>query len=273
MIQSAGYLSTADSVKEIKGEDLAKDKDHVDFVILAGGDGTVHKIAKHLIEENLPIGLLPMGTANNIAKALNLPSDKQSIIDSWKTATTKAFDVGKLYGLGKRKFFLEGIGFGVFPRLMKEMRRQKKESITDPEKKLHTAVELLHDIVHSYKGRKCTIKIDGIEYSGKFLLVEIMNTRSIGPNLNLAPWADPGDGLLEIVMIPEEKRNEFLQYLSNKMEGTEKLTFFQTVRATKLEISWKGRLLHIDDEDVSIDESTNLTVIIKPGALKFLVPG
>jgi diacylglycerol kinase (ATP) len=270
LIKAAGFECTYESTKEVNGNEIAS-KD-IDFVVLAGGDGTVRKIAKYLLKENLPIGLLPMGTANNIAKTLNLPEDRSEIINSWNNATTKVFDVGKVYGLGKRRFFLEGIGYGVFPRLMKEMKRQKKESINDPEKKMHTALKVLHDIVQTYKAKSCMVRIDGIEYSGKFLLAEVMNIRSIGPNLNLAPLADPGDGLFEVVLIPEEKRKDFLRYLENKADGKERLTFFHTFSANKVEMLWEGKSMHIDDEEIKIKTPRTVDIELQRGGLRFLVP-
>jgi diacylglycerol kinase (ATP) len=269
-IKAAGYDCTCESTKEVDGEQIASKE--VDFVVLAGGDGTVRKIAKHLLKENLPIGLLPMGTANNIAKTLALPENTEQIIRSWADASMKSFDVGKVYGLGKRRFFLEGIGYGVFPRLMKEMRKQKKESINNPEKKLKTALQVLHDIVQTYKAKSCKVHIDGIDYSGKFLLAEVMNIRSIGPNLNLAPFADPGDGLFEVVLIPEEKRREFLKYLESKVDGNERLTFFHTFSASRIEMMWQGRSMHIDDEEIKLEKAHKVNIEMQRGALKFLVP-
>jgi diacylglycerol kinase (ATP) len=270
-METAGFVCSSDSVKRVKKKDEIALKES-DFIVLAGGDGTVRKMAKYLLKENLPIGLLPMGTANNIAKTLGLPNDPKSIIGSWQEGQTRSFDIGRVYGLGKRRFFLEGIGFGVFPLLMKEMKSQNKEHIKNPEKKLRTAIELLHDIVQTYKAKKCWVKIDGIEYTGKFLLAEVMNTRSIGPNLNLAPMADPGDGYFEVVLISEEKRNDFLKYLENKADDNERITFFHTISANKVELEWEGRTMHIDDELVRVDKPEKIEVVLQHDALRFLIP-
>jgi diacylglycerol kinase family enzyme len=270
IVKAAGFKCTHDSVKEVGEDDI--NSDEIDFVVLAGGDGTVRKIAKHLLKEDLPIALLPMGTANNIARTLGLSDSTEDIVQSWKGANTKAFDVGRVYGMGKRRFFLEGVGFGVFPKLMKEMKNQKKDDIDNPEKKLKTAVQLLHDIVQTYKAKKCIIQVDGVVHEGKFLLAEVMNTRSIGPNLNLAPFADPGDGQFEVVLIPEERRNDFLKYLEAKTKGNEELTYFHTIRANKVEMFWKGTAMHIDDENIKMDKPMKLDIVLQEGALKFLVP-
>lgn len=269
-IETAGFVCSSDSVKTVKKEDI--DSKTSDFIVLAGGDGTVRKMAKHLLKEKLPIGLLPMGTANNIAKTLGLEQDPKAIIESWREGHTRSFDIGKVYGLGKRRFFLEGVGYGVFPLLMREMKKQNKEHIKNPEKKLRTAIELLHDIVQTYEAKTCELKIDGIEYSGKFLLAEVMNTKSIGPNLNLAPMADPGDGFFEVVLIAEEKRNDFLKYLEAKVDDKERLTFFHTICANRIEMQWKGKTMHIDDELIRLDRPEKLEIVLQHDALRFLIP-
>lgn len=271
IIRNAGFECVSESAKEVDEEDITTCE--TDFLVLAGGDGTVRKIAKHLLREALPIALLPMGTANNIAHTLGVADlDTNSIVESWRNADIKKFDIGRVYGLGKRRFFIEGVGYGVFPLLMKEMKRQKKNVIDDPTLRLQTAVELLHDIVQTFEAKNCTLKIDGIEYSGKFLLAEVMNIRSIGPNLNLAPFADPGDGWFEVVLIPEQKRSEFLRYLETKVHGNERLTFFHTVPANHVEMHWKGRSMHIDDEVTRLEKSQPVTIELQKNALKFLVP-
>jgi diacylglycerol kinase (ATP) len=116
MIYDAGFQCSASSVKKVDNENINIDK--YDFVVLAGGDGTVRKAVKKLLKENLPIGLLPMGTANNIAKTLGISGAEEQIVASWNKDQIKSFDVGRIYGLNKKyNFFLEGFGYGVFPSL------------------------------------------------------------------------------------------------------------------------------------------------------------
>src|SRR5678816_239765 len=91
----------------------------VDFIISAGGDGTIRKITKHLLERKLsektwPIALLPLGTANNIAQTLEINGTTEEIIQSWHKAEMKEFDVGRIRNLPKIEFFLESLGYGMF---------------------------------------------------------------------------------------------------------------------------------------------------------------
>lgn len=271
------YLSTKDKKWEKKDLDQIDSKE-VDFIVVAGGDGTVRKLAhelldRKLIDKKLPVALLPFGTANNIAKTLGITGEPHEIIKGWKNHEIKKYDVGRIDGVKKHKFFIESYGHGVFPRLMKEMKKLDKSQFEGPEQKITTALQLLFQIIQNYKTKICKLNIDGKDYTGKFLLVEIMNTTSIGPNLHLAPFADPGDGFFEVILITENQRQEFASYVKNKLERKEEAPFFTALKAKKLQIFWEGTALHADDEHIMLDEPTDVQIQVQSGLLEFLLPG
>jgi diacylglycerol kinase family enzyme len=239
----------------------------------------VRKLANELLhrkvlDKNYPVALLSMGTANNIAKAMGMYGEPDKIIKVLSQAKIRKFDVGRIFGLKGHKFFLEGLGFGVFPLLMREMKKlTKKEAPTLPEESKALALQKLYDIIISYKARECKIITDEVDHSGKFLLAEIMNVRSIGPNLNLLPAADPGDGMFDIVLISEAQRDEFAAYVKNKIEGREKHESFPWMKASKIEIQWEGRNLHVDDEIVTVEKNHRFNVDLRRGLLEFFIPG
>lgn len=270
LINRAGYDCSYSSTKK-EGWDKIKSGE-ADMIVVAGGDGTVRKVAKVVLEKRMPLALLPLGTANNIAKTLGISGKPEEVIESWENATLKPFDVGRIYGLKKQAgFFLEGMGYGVFPRLMKEMKRKEHELSDSPEENLRIAWETLHDIILNSKARFCKISLDGADYSGKFLLAEVMNTQSIGPNLNLTPVGDPSDGEFEVILISERQRDEFAAYVHNKLHGIEQPPIFNVLKAKNLDIYWEGKLLHIDDEIVQLKKSKEVRVKMQEGLLKFLV--
>lgn len=274
-IEAEGYTCSYLSTKKKGWEKI--DLEKIDFVIVAGGDGTVRKLAyelldRKLIEKKLPIALLPFGTANNIARTLGIAGGSEQIIKSWKQHELKRYDVGRIDGIKKSKFFIESYGYGVFPRLMKEMRKLDRSLFESPDQKIKIALQILHEIIVKYKTKLCKIQVDGEDYSGKFLLVEVMNTSSIGPNLNLAPFADPGDGFLEVILISESQRQEFIDYVKGKMEGKEQTPFFTALKAKKLKIFWEGIALHVDDEHIQLEEPVEVKIEIQAGLLEFIVP-
>lgn len=275
LIQAAGFGCSYSSTKK-KGWEKIEPKE-IDFIVLAGGDGTVRRVSSRLLTRRLldrkyPIALLPMGTANNIAKTLGLAhASPEDIIASWSAKHIKKFDTGRIYGIRKHKFFLESFGFGIFPELMQQMKKQDPDNISTAEKSLGKALEILHEIILRANSKYCKIVIDGVEYKGNYLLVEVMNTTSIGPKLNLAPLADPGDGKFDVILISEKQRDQFAQYVARKMQGEEEVSFFDLIRARKLEIFWDGVRAHIDDEIVQLKKPTTIEIELMHGLLEFFV--
>ncbi|HEY0678211.1 MAG TPA: hypothetical protein VGD17_07985, partial [Chitinophagaceae bacterium] len=117
----------------------------------------------------------------------------------------------------------------------------------------------------------CELTIDGEDHSGQFLLLEVMNTKSNGPNLYLATDADPGDGYLDIVAVTEENKAKFGKYIADKLEGIEEPFDFTRFRGKNISISWPGTHLHADDEVIKLKKSQEIKIELKEGLLQFLV--
>lgn len=247
-----------------------------DLVVVAGGDGTVRKVVKQLLkrsvlDKELPIVLLPMGTANNVAKTLNLQISPKKIIRQIHTAETRKVDIGCIMNIEEENFFLESFGYGIFPYLMQVMKR-KEVVFSSAEAELEGALKELHRILIEYEPRECELEIDGTDHSGKFILAEIMNTRSIGPNLTLAPHSDPGDGELEVILVPENQKQKFADYIAALIRGSHQTYRFHTLLGKDISISWDGSHVHIDDKVVKLEKNREVSIKIKPGVLSFLVP-
>lgn len=272
ILESEGFGCRYASTKK---EGWQKIEPDIDLLIVAGGDGTVGKVAKELLDQHypkkIPIALLPLGTANNIANALGITGTTEEIVRSWHTARIKNYDTAKVESLSGSTCILEGFGFGVFPRLMKEMKKLEKRPAT-PAEELQVAMDTLHAITLSYESRYCRLELDGQDHSGRFLLVEIMNTPSIGPNLLLAPTADPGDGVLDIVLIPETEREKLAEYIHHKITDAEVPFPFKTITASKILLQWEGTHLHVDDELIKQEKPALIQIEVNESMLEFLVP-
>lgn len=274
LIQSAGFGCSYSSTKKKGWEKI--ESAEIDFLILAGGDGTVRKVAgllldKNLLEKKLPIGLLPFGTANNIAKTLKITGSTDDIVESWNEKLMKKFDVGRLYGVPKMPFFLESFGYGVFPELiacMKEVDEGRKDT---PEKSLTLALNILKKLLDNIPPQHCTLSIDGVQHDGKYLMVEVMNTVSIGPNLKFAPLSDPGDGFFEVVLVADSQREELIDYVHNKILKQEVSSPFKTIKANQIEIFWEGSKAHVDDQLIEMKKPEAVKIELLHGLLEFFV--
>ncbi len=273
LIESNGIECGYSSTKDIKWKKVDQD---TDFLVIAGGDGTVRKVALELLQKerfrkHLPVLLLPMGTANNISKALGIEGHEQEIVQMLDNKKVKKYDVGIVEGWKNEKIFLESFGLGVFPKLMKRMKDLPEREEATPEENLQLALEELHKIVLSYKPQTLEIRIDSEELTGKFLMVEVMNTTSIGPNLKLSPESDPGDGEFELILIPESQREEFASYVSYKISGIEKSFTPQIIKGKKIVFNAPPGLLHTDDELIKTKKERKIRISPEWGMMEFFV--
>ena len=273
LVKANGFDCGYSSTKNINWKKVKPD---TDFLIIAGGDGTVRKIVVKLINkkkaiQKLPLLILPMGTANNIAKSLGIEGHIDQIIKNIGKRNLKKFDVGRITGGKKDMIFLESFGFGIFPELMKRMEQIEEREEATPEENLQMALEQLHNIVMSYVAKPFTIIIDGVPNTDHYLLIEVMNINSIGPNLNLSPNSDPGDGEFELVMIPESQREEFASYISYKMSGIEKSFVPIVIKGKKISIATPEGYMHTDDELKLLKKPKNVNIVPEPAMMEFFV--
>lgn len=272
-IESAGYKCLYANTKE-KGWDNIEPE--TDFIIIAGGDGTIRKVVTTLISgvfkhKSYPIALLPLGTANNISKSLNITGKPEDIIRYLEKGRHIHFDVAQVSGLPDN-LFIEGFGFGAFPELITRMEKLDKNIFKSPEEELQTALKILEEIAHTYEAVECRIEIDGKDYSGKYLMVEIMNIRCIGPNLELNAESSPADGMLEVVLVAERDRAKFAGYVHNKTENKNVPSGFAPVKAKNIKIEWSGETAHLDDKNIKIKKNAALEIIPNHKLLEFIVP-
>lgn len=253
-------------------------KEGGEVVYIAGGDGTVRKVAQIIYKSKLPpekipaLGILALGTANNIADTLGISSNEE-VPKISPLKNRRGFDCGKVKGLKEEDFFMESFGAGIFPELVKKSEEEGIEE-EDPSEELKQVLLTFVDLVKNYKAKKGKIKADGINIKGSFLMVEVMNIQSLGPNLTIAPDADPGDGYFDLVLITEEKRDALLDYLNKMINGQNEANalkgILKTFRVKKLHIVWEGNSLHVDDRLVEEYNGNEIKLELLPGKFEFI---
>ncbi len=82
------------------------------MIIVAGGDGTVRKLVKAFLKDDtmnheIPVGLLNLGTANNLIRTLRIKGEPGELIEGYKKDRIKKFDTGIIKGLPEPGFFRE----------------------------------------------------------------------------------------------------------------------------------------------------------------------
>lgn len=169
---------------------------------------------------------------------------------------------------------LESAGFGLFAHLravVASKKLQERPAFAGRKDKLRYVLNTSSEILLDYRAPACRTLLDGSDYSGRYLFAEMMNVRTIGLHIALTPDVDPGDGASDVILLTEDDRPVFADYLQKRLTGTEAALHLKGLRAKDIVLACPEKpQAHIDDELLSIDRSAALEVKIKPHALRFL---
>jgi diacylglycerol kinase family enzyme len=221
------------------------------MVVVAGGDGTVKRVALELAGRNLPMAVLPTGTANNIAGALGSVGDLEPLVASFASCRRVRVVLGVARGPWGEKHFVEGVGFGLFARTMRDA---DDASSGDDDRARGRAEKLRKDLegllahARTHPASHAEIWLDGKHVRGEFLLVAVLSIPSVGPRLELAPDKDAADDVFHVALVPAWHREELKCHLEDRKD--ERQSQLETIvrAARSVKARWFGRDVHIDDD-------------------------
>jgi diacylglycerol kinase family enzyme len=221
-----------------------------DLIAVAGGDGTIGRVARHMVGNAKPLAILPMGTANNISRTLGIAERPLvELITGWKGAFERNFEVGVVRGPFGERRFAEGVGAGVFAWTIPDADASATlANLTHTDHKITYALQMLKDRLAQCSPVRLAATLDGDDLSGEYVLFEAMITRYIGPNLYLAPQSATADGLLDVVMVTEAERGLLRDYLESWQAGERQQARMPARKGRRLALQWTGFRLHIDDD-------------------------
>jgi diacylglycerol kinase (ATP) len=241
-LRSAGYTPSYKATRSENDLDpiLAEARD---LVVSAGGDGTLRAVATRLIGKPLGLALLPLGTANNIARTLGVEGSPEELIARLDRPVRLGFDVGLVSAPWGRDYFLEAFGYGLYADVLAAYDPEKGKSVL-------RSFNAITQILPGYSIHHPPVQVDGEDYSNGYLLFELLNTPAFGPRVKLAPQADPGDGWFDLVVVREDNRDSLLAYASSLLsEALPDLPSVEVQRTRCVEIEWPGDFpFHLDGE-------------------------
>lgn len=240
-----------------------------DALVAAGGDGTVARAARALAGSAMPLAILPLGTANNIATSLGINNDPAAAIAAWGGQRVTRMDIGVVTDEHGEHLFVEGVGTGLLPKGIERGRHHPaKERAADAAAEMAWARGMFLDALERLQPERSSISIDGEEIEGDYLLVEVLNIASVGPRLRLSAETAPADGLLSLVIAGADDRGAISAHLQRPWEDDDSHAWLKSWRGTRIEVAgWHE--YHIDD-DVCTSVSGKLAIGIRPSALAVL---
>jgi diacylglycerol kinase (ATP) len=255
-----------------------------DVVVAAGGDGTVAKVAKELVGRDLPLAIIPLGTANNVALTLGVGGSARDIMHGLADAGVTPLAVARATAPWGTGCFIESVGTGFFGSVLRRGEdRQARAGADHATTPVPSAARNILRALETYRSVHHGVVTDGDDLSDTYLLVEVMNIRSIGPRMVLAPAADPGDGYLDLVLVRETDRASFSDYLALLAAGTHAPVtpeLLETRRARRVSLTWDAADGHLDDEpwpghgipEYARDPARSVDVEIVDPPIRVLVP-
>jgi diacylglycerol kinase (ATP) len=171
-------------------------------IVVGGGDGTLHAALPALISANLPVGVLPLGTANDFARSIQLDGVPDAL-DAIVSGTTRQVDVGIVNGA----LFLNAVSIGLGPRINNDLDSETKS-------KLGVIGYLIHALrnANNYRGMRAVIECDGEAVSVRSIQVTIGNGIHYGGGMTISRAARLDDGILRVLAIRPQSIASLLTY-------------------------------------------------------------
>ncbi|MVP00960.1 diacylglycerol kinase [Paenibacillus lutrae] len=202
-----------------------------DLIIAAGGDGTLYEVVNGIAEKpnRPPIGILPLGTTNDFARALNIPRDWEDACNLIVRNYTRPIDVGKV----NQKYFINIAGGGSMTELTYEVPSKLKTMIG------HLAYYVKGlEMLPRLRPIEMSLKCDELEIHEEVMLFLVANSNSVGGFEKLAMDASLNDGLFDVIVLKKCNLAEFIKIASMALRGEHtndpNVLYFQT---KKLEIT------------------------------------
>jgi lipid kinase YegS len=175
-------------------------RDGATAVVAVGGDGTVNEVVNGLAGSRVPLGVIPVGTANDFARQMGIPEDPNHAMDIILRQPAREMDVGEVNG----RVFLNVSTGGVGAETTAETSPAAKERLGALAYAL-TGMKKLGGL----RPRRGYFSGPGFEFRGEWLLFAVGNGRITGGGTAITPHASVRDGLLDLCVIEAVPRAEF----------------------------------------------------------------
>ncbi|MHB1001372.1 MAG: diacylglycerol/lipid kinase family protein [Armatimonadota bacterium] len=232
------------------------------LLIIAGGDGTIHKALQHSVCLNVDIAVLPLGTANNLAVSAGIPLDINKAIGVIKEGKVKNIDLGST----GNHIFTEAAGAGFHANAFHKYGSRRRKSIKD-------AIIAFISSMIIWETQRYSLTVDGITHTVEAMQITVANTPVYGRGIKIAPKALIDDGILDIVILQCRNKFELITCFVNIMKGRN---------------PYSSKIIHMTGKEVVITPLTDIqvpvhadsepngfapvTIEVLPGCLRLVAP-
>ncbi|WP_268224041.1 diacylglycerol/lipid kinase family protein [Sinomicrobium oceani] len=181
---------------------IASLKEGASVIVACGGDGTVNEVASVLVNTDIPLGIIPLGSGNGLASHLKIPADQALALDIIKKQLSARIDVGCCNGA----YFFSNTGVGFDAEVIRNYEGAGSRKLTAYTKAC----------IKAFFGREkacpLEVSVDGGKYYKDPYLIFISNSNEMGYSFSLTPGASLQDGLLDVLIVPNMNKIRFLLF-------------------------------------------------------------
>jgi diacylglycerol kinase (ATP) len=230
-----------------------------DRVVAVGGDGTIKSVAELLLETNIPLGIIPAGSANGMAKEFNLPADLEKNLDIIINGQVKKMDVIRI---NNKEISIHLSDIGLNALLIKYYEKNKGRGKWGYFKAIFRTLweKQLMD-VH--------ISADGIDEHRKAFMIVLANATKYGTGALINPQGDPYDGEFELIIVRRLALAELIKMLIQHRQLNPNKIDTLKVKEVKLRPSRKA-YFQVDGEFRG--KTTEIHAAILPAKLSVVLP-
>lgn len=214
-LETAGYETSAHATT-CEGDAIDAARTAVergyDLIVAAGGDGTINEVVHGVAEQEYrpKLGILPAGTTNDFARALQIPRDINKAVDVILEGNSLKLDIGKV----NEHYFINIAGGGKLTELTYDVPSKLKTMLGQLAYYMK-GIEMLP----SLKPAHVRIEYDEHVLEEDIMLFLISNTNSVGGFEKLAPDARLNDGYFDVLILKKTNLAEFIQIASLALRG------------------------------------------------------
>jgi YegS/Rv2252/BmrU family lipid kinase len=231
-----------------------------DAIVAIGGDGTIHEIAGAMLDCDIPLGIIPAGSGNDLIKSLGIPDDMRAAVDILTAGKTRTIDAGTINGL----CFVNVVGIGFDAAV-----NHNSRGFRWPANGLLRYVMALITTLGTFSPLPLSVTIEGATATEDLFLLTIGNGTTCGGGFRLTPHALLDDGLLDVTFVKPISVPRLLWHLPKVFQGTlERVKRYASMRrVTGLRVESSAPVpVHVDGE-VYRGDTLRLDIEVIPHAL------
>ena len=239
--------------------------DGMDILVAVGGDGTVNLALQAVVGTDIALGILPLGTGNDAAAAVGIPTDPGAAVQTVLTGEARTFDVGHVESAdGTRRHFLCVLSCG-FDSMVNERANRMTRPAGDSRYILAMLAELRRFQPIPYRA-----VIDGTLVEDDGMVVSLANGPTFGGGMRVAPAADLHDGKLTMIWVHRMSRTRLLRLFPSIDSGSHvKYPQVEQRQVGAMHLEGAGQVAYADGERVG---HLPVDVTTLPGGVRIIVP-